>query len=48
LRKRGSVRLTAEEKENELARRRAQRAGRRYPNLVYNMWVAQKRRKERA
>lgn len=41
--KRGSVRLTAEEKER--ARRRAQRAGRRYPNLVDNMWVTQQRRK---
>lgn len=45
-RKRGSIRLTADEKER--ARRRAQRAGRRYPNLVDNMWVAQQRRKERA
>jgi hypothetical protein len=45
-RKRGSVRLTAAEKER--ARKRAQRAGRRYPNLVDNMWVAQQRRKERA
>lgn len=44
--KRGSVRLTAAEKER--ARKRAQQAGRRYPNLVDNMWVAQQRRKERA
>ena len=44
-RKCGSIRLTAEERVR--ARRRAQRAGRRYPDLVDNMWVAQRHRKER-
>ena len=35
-----SVRLTAEQK--DAARARASRAGRRYPNLVDNMWAAQR------
>ena len=37
---RKSVRLTAEQK--DAARARAKRAGRRYPNLVDNMWAAQR------
>lgn len=34
--------LTAEQK--EAARRRAEAAGRRYPNLVDNMWASRRRR----
>ena len=37
-----SVKLSAEQK--EAARARAKRAGRRYPNLVDNMWAAQRGR----
>lgn len=37
---RKSVKLSAEQK--EAARARASRAGRRYPNLVDNMWAAQR------
>ena len=37
---RKSVRLSAEQK--DAARARAKRAGRRYPNLVDNMWAAQR------
>ena len=35
-----STRLSAEQK--EAARARAEKAGRRYPNLVDNMWAAQR------
>jgi hypothetical protein len=34
--------LTADQK--EAARRRAERAGRRYPNLIDNMWAARQRK----
>jgi hypothetical protein len=37
---RKSVKLSAEQK--EAAKTRAKRAGRRYPNLVDNMWAAQR------
>ena len=37
---RKSVKLTAEQK--DAARARAKRAGRRYPNLVDNMWASQR------
>lgn len=37
---RKSVKLSAEQK--DAARARARRAGRRYPNLVDNMWAAQR------
>jgi hypothetical protein len=42
-RRRGARKLTPAEKER--ARERAARAGRRYPNLVDNMWVLRQRRK---
>jgi len=42
-RRRGRQTLTQEEKER--AQERAARAGRRYPNLVDNMWVLRQRRK---
>jgi hypothetical protein len=37
---RKAQKLTAEQK--EAARARAERAGRRYPNLIDNMWAAQR------
>ncbi len=37
------TKLTEEEK--DMARARAAMAGRRYPNLVDNMWAAQQRKK---
>lgn len=43
--KRGSAKLTAAEKQK--ARERAAKAGRRYPNLIDNMFVAAQRRKGR-
>ena len=46
---RKSVKLSEEQK--DAARARAKRAGRRYPNLVDNMWAAQRgsaSRKERS
>jgi hypothetical protein len=44
--KKKSVRLTAEWRHK--ARERARRAGRRYPNLVDNMWAASQRKKSRS
>lgn len=40
------VKLSAEDK--AAARARAERAGRRYPNLVDNMWAAKRRKKAAA
>ena len=38
-----SARQKLSEAAKELARRRAAKAGRRYPNLVDNMWAAKQR-----
>jgi len=41
---RPKTKLTPEQK--EMARRRAEKAGRRYPNLIDNMWAAGRVKKE--